>query len=282
MRDLGAATQVDQTGPSTFSATLSPDWEIWGPNGGYVAAVALRAAGAMTGRDRPVSINAHFVGVGGSQQTDIDVVVNRVTRVATSVSVNLSQGGKTVLVATVWGADGALAGLEHQVRSATVDLPGPEELPSVRELMAHRGPMPHPFWGNVDQRPLSWIADWDGRTSPSEPSTESWYRFVPTDVFADPWIDACRSLILLDLDSWGAAGLAHLGELAYFAPTIEVTARFVGSTSNDPWLLSRADAPVARDGIIAASGEIWTPSGQLVATGGSTLLCRPAALRPDR
>lgn len=29
-----------------YTAALSEDWRIWGPNGGYVAAVALRAAGA--------------------------------------------------------------------------------------------------------------------------------------------------------------------------------------------------------------------------------------------
>ena len=31
-----------------YEATLSADWEIWGPMGGYVAACALRAAGAST------------------------------------------------------------------------------------------------------------------------------------------------------------------------------------------------------------------------------------------
>src|SRR5436190_7002460 len=29
-----------------YTATVSGDWEIWGPMGGYVAAIALRAAAA--------------------------------------------------------------------------------------------------------------------------------------------------------------------------------------------------------------------------------------------
>ena len=35
-------TAVDGTDGS-YRAVLSKDWEIWGPMGGYVAAVALRA-----------------------------------------------------------------------------------------------------------------------------------------------------------------------------------------------------------------------------------------------
>lgn len=38
-----------------FHAVLSPKWEVWGPFGGYVAAVALRAVGAATPLRRPAS-----------------------------------------------------------------------------------------------------------------------------------------------------------------------------------------------------------------------------------
>ncbi len=282
MGDLATDTSVEQTGPETFRCDLSPDWEIWGPNGGYLASVAMRAAAVASGRARPASINAHFVGAGRSEPVDIAVEVNRETLVATSVTVRISQEGRPLLVATVWGVDGDLAGLEHQTTIGPNDVPGPEGLANTVELMGDQaGPPRHPFWDNIEQRPTEWIHDWDNREA-SEPSTSAWVKFVPTATFADPWVDACRSLILIDLDSWPSATRAHLGDLEHFAPTIEVTARFIGSTSDEPWLLSEASAPAATGGLIAGVGQIWTRDRQLVALGGSTLLCRPAARRPDR
>lgn len=281
MGDLATDTAVEQVGDTTYSCDLSPDWEIWGPNGGYLAAVAMRAAGVASGRARPASINAHFVGAGRSEPVDIDVEVNRHTKVASSVTARLSQEGRPLLVATVWGVDGDLGGLEHHTGLGPHDVPDPEALRTTEELMGVQdGPPRHPFWSNIEQRPTEWIADWEHREA-SEPSTRAWVKFVPTATFADPWVDACRSLILIDLDSWPSATRAHLGDLEHFAPTIEVSARFIGSTESEPWLLSEASAPVATGGLVAGVGQVWTRDRQLVALGGSTLLCRPAARRPD-
>jgi len=182
----------------------------------------------------------------------------------------------------VWGVDGDLEGLEHHTTFGPLDVPEPEQLHSTAELMGVQdgGPPRHPFWENIEQRPTEWIADWENREI-SEPSTRAWVKFVPTATFPDPWVDASRSLILIDLDSWPSATRAHLGDLEHFAPTIEVTARFIGSTADEPWLLSEASAPVATGGLVAGVGQVWTRDRQLVALGGSTLLCRPAARRPD-
>jgi hypothetical protein len=48
----------------TLLGAIVADWEIWGPNGGYVAAIALRAAGAATHLRRPASFACHFLSVG--------------------------------------------------------------------------------------------------------------------------------------------------------------------------------------------------------------------------
>ena len=46
-----------------YQADISSAWEIWGPMGGYVAGVALRAAGAASPFTRPASFSCHYLGV---------------------------------------------------------------------------------------------------------------------------------------------------------------------------------------------------------------------------
>ena len=46
-----------------YRATLSPEWEVWGPLGGYVAALALRAMGAESPLRRPASFSCLFLSV---------------------------------------------------------------------------------------------------------------------------------------------------------------------------------------------------------------------------
>jgi acyl-CoA thioesterase-2 len=186
-----------------------------------------------------------------------------------------------ILTGSVWGVDAGIPGLDHRVSQVPISPLSPDGLMSVRERFEGTdAPAPHPFWSNIEQRPLQWIDDWDNRVA-GEPHQQNWYRFIDGETFDDPWLDACRSLVVLDVDSWGAATRAHDGALEHFAPTIELAVRFIGHTHEQPWLFSDAVSPVAANGLVAHSGTIWTPDERLVATGGSTLLCRPAARRPD-
>ena len=49
------------------------DWEIWGPCGGYVAAIALRAAGAESPFARPASFFCHYLSVADFAPVDLVV-----------------------------------------------------------------------------------------------------------------------------------------------------------------------------------------------------------------
>ena len=108
--DDTAVTATSDDG--VYSATLSPDWAIWGPMGGYIAAVALRAAGAACGRARPASFSAQFHGVADFAPIELRTRLLLTTRVATSVEVDIVQNDRSVLRATVWGVD-ELDGVEH-------------------------------------------------------------------------------------------------------------------------------------------------------------------------
>ena len=149
MTGLAVASAVTATGDGTYRAELSPDWEVWGPQGGYLASVALRAAGAAIGRARPASINAHFVGAGTSGPVVVSVAVNRATKVGTSATVQITQssdrGDRMLLTALVWGVDEDLPGLEHQVETRPIDDMRPDGLPNMKMLMAAQAGPPHPF-----------------------------------------------------------------------------------------------------------------------------------------
>jgi acyl-CoA thioesterase len=105
----------------------------------------------------------------------------------------------------------------------------------------------------------------------------SWLRYRPTARFADPWVDACRLLIPIDTFGWPAASQAHAWRNP--APAIAVTVDLnVGfhRPAEDEWLLAEAVSPVATGGLASATGRVWDQSGRLLASGGQTMLCRPA------
>ena len=98
MGDFERDTHVEPVGAggeltSRYQATLSKDWEIWGPNGGYLASVALRAAGREAQIQRPVAFAGHFLTVGRFGRTDAEVEVLRRGRSSESLRVTLSQEG---------------------------------------------------------------------------------------------------------------------------------------------------------------------------------------------
>ena len=55
-------------------AQLAPRWEIWGPNGGYLAAIALRgAATVVPPGHRPVSMSCQFLSTGKMAEASVNV-----------------------------------------------------------------------------------------------------------------------------------------------------------------------------------------------------------------
>ncbi len=97
MGDLGIDTAVEQIDDNRYSAKLSADWRIWGPQGGYIASVAMRAAGEASPFERPASFTCHFLGVAEFDEVEVIVTPLRVARTACSQRVELTQGGKTML-----------------------------------------------------------------------------------------------------------------------------------------------------------------------------------------
>lgn len=273
MGDLGVDTAVQQVGDGRYTATLSAEWEIWGPMGGYIASVALRAAGAESPFARPASFFCQYLGVATFDTVDLSVTTLRAARTALAQRVEITQGDRRILEATVWSV-GDVDGLDHD-RTDAPEVAAPDGLPTIRELLTDeelaQGPS-FPFWRNLETKPLHFSRQ--PRTEGQEPIFREWERFVPASTFADPWVDACRSVVLIDVQSWPAASRAHAWGHGFYAPSLDLYVSFNDPQPASEWLLVDGHGPVARDGLMAWTGRLWSEGGRLVASGGGQLLCR--------
>ena len=273
MGDFAADTAIDGH-DGRYRGHLSRDWEIWGPNGGYVAAIALRAAGAATTLRRPASFAGQFLNVAEFADVDLEVTPLRTASRAACLRVAVTQGARPIFAAAVWVV-GETSGLVHD-HAVMPAVPPPDALqPIETHLTAEERAMRHRFWANLEERPIEFV-HWSRRPV-GAPAWREWYRYRPRATFDDPFVDAARALLLIDTMVWPATCSAHApAERAYVAPSLDVTAQFHRLVPESEWLLCDATAPVAADGLIGGQSRVWSEDGRLLASGTAHLLCRPA------
>lgn len=282
MGDLEIDTRLEAMGESDgvrarYRGVLSQDWEIWGPNGGYLAVIALRAMGREAAIPRPVAFAAHFLGVGSFGPVELEVEALRRGRRSESFRVSMRQEGRTLLEAMMrTAAEGA--GLAHRFGAAP-SVPAPEDLPTPADLATGKGPS-YPFWQNLEARvcqPERFAPVEEGAAPPArDPVWREWYRFRPRALFDDPFLEAGRALVLLDTLSWPAACQPH-PDAPYQAPNLDVAAWFHEAAPDSEWLLADHACPIAAGGLMGTGGRVWSRDGRLLASGGAQLLCVPVA-----
>jgi acyl-CoA thioesterase len=265
--DMEQATRVDGE-DGRYEARLSEDWEIWGPNGGYLATFALRAAGMDAEIKRPASFYCHFLSSPAFDAIQLEVKAVKRGRRAESFAVEMTQAGKPVLQALVkTAAEGP--GYSHQLTEAP-GVPQPADLKTHEELRPDRPRPRFNFWNNFDRRPV----DQGGSDEPTAPVLLEWARFRPKPCFDDPFVDAARSLILLDTYGFPAAYRQHRS-MEYLAPNLDTSAWFHRSKPDSEWLLIDHECTLADGGLMAVNGKVWDAEGSLLATGSAQLCCVP-------
>ncbi len=272
MGDIGTQTAVEPTGDGRYTAMVHSDWEIWGPCGGYVAAIALRAAGAGSDMVRPASFFCHYLSVAAFAPVDLTVTPLRVGRSVLAQRVTMTQEDRPVLEAMVWSV-AAIEGLEHEDADPPA-VPDPGELPNPADLRPDEDGPRFAFWGNFDQRPVDWSERWPP-PGPLPPTWRTWVRCTPPATFDDPWVDAARTLIVLDVGSWpaGSRPHAHL-DPPYIAPSLDLYASFQFPGASSEWLLLDAHSPVAHGGLLSWTGRVWSRDRRLIASGGGQAVFR--------
>lgn len=285
MSNLGIDTAVTAAADGHFTAQLSQDWEIWGPNGGYIASVALRAAAAHAELPRPASFSCQYLAVGNFDDTvDAFVETTRRTKRAEAVIVRLEQAGRTLLTAQAWFIDANHEGLEHDF-SQMPNVPRWSDCPTVDDQLDRMGvPLEErvgrfKFWHNFEERPTVWFDNWEDRP-PGEPVFSNWVRYLPAPDTKDVAVDAARMLVLADTVSWPANMRAYSGQVPWMGPSLDLNVQFHRFEPEAEWLLMYGRADVSTEGLFAFRGEVWSENNNLLASSSGQCFYRAVPLAP--
>jgi acyl-CoA thioesterase len=271
MADFVRDTEVEASGEAgAFRASLSPEWAVWGPNGGYVAAIALRAAMAASRLPRPASFHCHFLAVGDFAPVTVRVHPLGGGKRAESLRADVVQGDRALLTATVWMVDEGLSGFEHDFASPPA-LPAPAALRGYQDLEENYAEW-YPIWRSIEGRPTRWSRGLP-KNHRAEPLWQTWMRFTDT-AFTDRGQDALRHLLWLDFPGWNATTAAHAWPFPFLAPNLDLTVQFHCFAPESEWILADGFVPIARDGVFGCTSRLWTEDGRLLATGTSKHVCR--------
>jgi acyl-CoA thioesterase II len=268
--NLQDATSVAHDNPK-FTATIDPEWCVWGPVGGYIAAIALRAVGLVApANHRPVSLSCQFLAKGNSGEVEVTVEVLKLGSTS-FFNVQLSQGLETFLqaqICTTAKIDGP-----DQIGVAAPEVPGPEALESFAAQLQRFGHNPIVFWKNVDGRQVDFRPP--GDPDPRGCRTECWMRFENWETTPDPFLDGARALVLIDTSIWRAYNRGQSELPKHVAPSLDLTVWFHQAAPDAHWQLVEAHADFACHALLNGTARVWSKDGKLVASGGGQCLFIP-------
>lgn len=250
-----ADTAVEPRGDGRFAATMSERWWVGrGPNGGYVAAVVLRAILAATGAARPPrSLTVQYPRAPKAGPVELAVRVEREGSRATFVSARMEQGGEVQATALAvlsedW-AEGGFAELEMPAAGE------PGEMHPIEPSEVAGAPR---MLQNYLVRPALGKHAFSGGPA----RTGAWIRSREPRLLDAP-------LAAAFLDTWFPAPFVRL-EGPRPAPTIDYTVHFraplppPGARPEDAYLVAFRSG-LARHGFFEEDGELWSADGTLLA-----------------
>ncbi|MEE9607167.1 MAG: thioesterase family protein [Myxococcota bacterium] len=249
-------TEVRPTGEGAYEARLDPGWWIVaGPNGGYLAAILLRALGhAVDDASRtPRSLTVHYTAVPQEGRARIETRVERRGRSLTNISGRLLQGERLIAV-TLAAFSKPRAALEL-ADARMPEVPPPEQCDPRWEKHIEMHDRYEYRWALGD-RPFS---------NGTQALLGAWIR--P----AEPRrVDA--PLLAAYCDAFPPALFSRVadGALAGGLPTVDLTVHFreplpLPDASPDDFTLGVFRTRVAREGFLEEDGEIWSRGGVLLA-----------------
>ncbi len=265
---FNADTAVEDLGGGRFAAAMSERWWVGkGPNGGYIAAVILRAIQARAKTERaPRSLTIHYQRAPLAGPVEVSVEVEREGGRVTFLSARMTQGGKVQATAQAVLSENWSEGGFSELTMPDAGEPG--ELQTFDPGDVEGAPR---MLQNYRARPALGAPAFSG----GDPYTGVWIRSREPHLLDAPLAAAL-------LDTWFPAPFVRL-ERPFGAPTIDYTVHFrsplppPGASPEDPYLASFR-SNIARHGFFEEDGELWSADGVLLAQSRQlALLLDPAA-----
>lgn len=243
---------------ATFDARIDPAWSVVrGPNGGYLAAIILRALEARVADPVrvPRSMTVHYVAPPEVGEVSIHTTLERVGRSLTSCSARVTQRDRLVALA---------------LAACSAPRPGPSFCDLEPPLVPPSDALA-PSEPTLEAPPIAsrWETRWAiGRLpEPGAPRAAhavagGWIRPEEPQVLDAPAIAAVT-------DAWLPAIFTRIDE-RLFVPTIDLTVHFRSrlpypGLEAEGFVLAVFRTTVAADGFMEEDGEVWAPDGTLLA-----------------
>jgi acyl-coenzyme A thioesterase PaaI-like protein len=242
---------ADSDTQGRFSVDLDPAWSsLIGVHGGYLAAIAIKAAQIVAGDDRPVrTATTSYLRPGSVGPATVDVEVVRRGRSITNLAVTLRQSSRIVVVSQVTAA---MAGA-----SASWETIKDIDLPPIEQCIPIEAP---PGIGHFDHG----IAMLDPTDLPfahgPRARVAGYMRPIEAGPIDAPWLG-------MALDWFPPASFARVDpptggiSISY---TIHIHHTLDG-LADDEWLGGVFHADISSDGIALEKGLITDPAGRIVA-----------------
>jgi len=251
-------TEAHPLGSGAYEVRIDPGWwVVRGPNGGYVAALLVRALEHAVGDPSRVlrSLTVHYLRPPAAASARIEVRIERAGRSVTTASARLLQAGELqALALSAFAVPRESPELHH---AQPPEVAPPEACPP-------RDGSPIPIHERYEQRFAIGPLPFEGPRT-REARTGGWLRL------AEPRpLDA--ALLVAYADAWPPSLFAssELPGLAGGVPTLDLSVHVrtplpvPGLRPDEPVLVSFQTREVSQ-GVLEEDGEIWSRDGRLLA-----------------
>jgi acyl-CoA thioesterase len=256
------ATAVAPAGAGAYAATFDPEWNApGGANGGYVAAIVLRAmlAELADAERAPRTLTLHYVRAPHAGPAEVRVTVERSGRNLSTLSARVVQGERLAVLALAAFAPDYPSALDYAEPP-----PGAPDPDAIAPLPHRDGAPPIGQWFEV--RPAFGPRPFSGA---GEAVTGGWLRLAEPEPLDAP-------ALALYTDAWLPAPFPRLTGPSP-APTIELTihVRARAALGTEEPLLARMTSRTSREGFFEEDGELWARDGTLLAQSRQLALLLP-------